>query len=111
VKGSSGGRANNTCTTRAARADRSGRALPRGAYPDTFPRAPDQPHSPGRGTPPPTAFERAALVVLQVGAIAVVIAAVVYKQFELDRFFVPKELVLHAVATIAALCCLARTES
>ena len=60
-------------------------------------------------TPPPTAFERAALVVLQVGAIAVVIAAVVYKQFELDRFFVPKELVLHAVATIAALCCLART--
>ena len=40
-------------------------------------------------TSPPTAFERAALVVLQVGAIAVVIAAVVYKQFELDRFFVP----------------------
>ena len=60
-------------------------------------------------TPVPTAFERAALVVLQVGAIAVVIAAVVYKQFELDRFFIPKELVLHAVATIAALCCLART--
>ncbi|HKP16674.1 MAG TPA: O-antigen ligase family protein [Gemmatimonadaceae bacterium] len=60
-------------------------------------------------TPVPTAFERAALVVLQVGAIAVVIAAVVYKQFELDRFFIPKELVLHVVATIAALCCLART--
>ena len=64
---------------------------------------------PGVASPAPTAFERTALVVLQVGAFAVVIAAVVYKQFELDRFFVPKELVLHVVATVAALCCLART--
>jgi O-antigen ligase len=66
---------------------------------------------PDVATPASSLFERAALVVLQVGAIAVVLAAVVYKQFELDRFFVPKELVLHAVATGAALCCLARARS
>jgi O-antigen ligase len=59
-------------------------------------------------TSAPSLLERAALVVLQVGAIAVVVAAAVYKQFELDRFFVPKELVLHSVATVAALLCLAR---
>lgn len=53
--------------------------------------------------------ERAALVVLQAGAIAVVLAATPYKQFELDRFFVPKELVLHATALVATLLCLART--
>ena len=62
-------------------------------------------------TSAPTISERAALIVLQVGAIAVVVAAAVYKQFELDRFFVPKELVLHAVATIAGLCCLARARA
>src|SRR5215207_2605973 len=59
----------------------------------------------------PTLFERAALVILQVGAMGVVVAAAVYKQFELDRFFVPKELVLHVVATLAALCCLARARA
>src|SRR5215210_3919328 len=58
-----------------------------------------------------TLFERAALLVLQVGAVAVVLAAAVYKQFELDRFFVPKELVLHLVATLAALCCLSRARA
>ena len=62
-------------------------------------------------TSAPTLSERAALVVLQVGTIAVVLAAAVYKQFELDRFFVPKELVLHVVATVAALCCLARSRA
>jgi O-antigen ligase len=59
-------------------------------------------------TSAPTFSERAALAVLQAGAMAVVLAAAVYKQFELDRFFVPKELALHAAATIAGLCCLAR---
>jgi O-antigen ligase len=59
-------------------------------------------------TTPPSLAARAALLILQIGGIAVVIAAVVYKQFDLDRFFVPKELVLHVVATLAALCCLAR---
>jgi hypothetical protein len=59
----------------------------------------------------PTFSQRAALVVLEVGAVAVILAAAVYKQFELDRFFVPKVLVLHAVATSAALCCLARARA
>ncbi|MEO6528001.1 MAG: O-antigen ligase family protein [Gemmatimonadaceae bacterium] len=56
----------------------------------------------------PTLMDRITLLVLQVGAIAVVLAAVTYKQFELDRFFVPKELVLHATALLAAVCCLVR---
>ena len=59
----------------------------------------------------PSLSDRAALVVLQVGAVAVVVATAAYKQFELDRFFVPKELVLHVVATLAALCCLARART
>jgi O-antigen ligase len=52
--------------------------------------------------------ERIALHVLQVGALAVVLAAAPYKLFDLDRFFVPKELVLHATASIATLLCLSR---
>jgi O-antigen ligase len=48
------------------------------------------------GTP-----ERRALRVLQAGAIAVILTVVTWKQFELDRFFVPKELVLHASALLA----------
>jgi O-antigen ligase len=87
-------------------------ALPRRARPDTFPRVLQTPRMrPDAAPPVPTLAERAALIVLQVGAIAVVVAAAVYKQFELDRFFVPKELVLHVVATVAALCCLARARA
>jgi O-antigen ligase len=52
--------------------------------------------------------ERAALRVLQLGAIAVVLAAAPYKAFDLDRFFVPKELALHATALAATLLCLPR---
>ena len=40
------------------------------------------------------------LRVLQAGAIAVVLIATTYNTFELDRFFVPKELTLHVVALI-----------
>ncbi len=47
-----------------------------------------------------------ALVLLQLGALAVVLVAVPFKSFELDRFFVPKELALHAAAFAAALLCL-----
>lgn len=47
--------------------------------------------------------DRLALIVLALGAIAVVLAAAPYKSFELDRYFVPKELVLHIVATVVAL--------
>jgi O-antigen ligase len=55
--------------------------------------------------PPPPAprAERLALRVLQLGAIAVVLASSTLNVFELDRFFVPKELVLHATAFLAAL--------
>src|SRR5690349_6592606 len=56
----------------------------------------------------PSLSDRIALHLLQLGAIAVVIAAVTFKQFELDRFFVPKELVLHLTALLATICCLAR---
>src|SRR5205085_1012080 len=52
-----------------------------------------------------TATRRAALVMLQLGALAVVLVAVPYKAFELDRFFVPKELALHSAAVVAALLC------
>jgi O-Antigen ligase len=45
---------------------------------------------------------RAAKILLGLGAVAVVFAAFSYKPFELDRYFVPKELVLHAVALIIA---------
>ena len=54
--------------------------------------------------------ERLALRVMQFGAIAVVLAALPYKQFDLDRFFVPKELVLHATAFVAVLLCAVRAQ-
>ncbi|HKO15070.1 MAG TPA: O-antigen ligase family protein, partial [Gemmatimonadaceae bacterium] len=54
----------------------------------------------------PSRLDRAALVLVQLGAIAVVLAALPYKSFDLDRFLVPKELALHLVATAAALLCL-----
>src|SRR4051812_37563069 len=47
--------------------------------------------------------ERVALRILQLGAVAVVLAAAPYKTFDLDRFFVPKELALHICAAIVAL--------
>lgn len=52
--------------------------------------------------------DRLALYTVQLGAIAVVLAALPYKAFELDRYFAPKELVLYATATVAALACTAR---
>jgi O-antigen ligase len=57
-----------------------------------------------------TAFEieaaaphRLASRVLQIGAIAAVLAVTTFHVFELDRFFIPKELVLHVAAAVAAL--------
>lgn len=44
--------------------------------------------------PRPSGAERVAAAVLVLGAFAVVLAALPYKAFDLDRFFVPKELVL-----------------
>jgi O-antigen ligase len=49
----------------------------------------------------------AALLVLQASAIAVVLAALPYPLFELDRYTIPKELVLQVAALAAGLLCLA----
>jgi O-antigen ligase len=54
----------------------------------------------------PAVRDRVALHVLQAGAIAVVLASLPYKAFDLDRYFVPKELVLHVCAAAAALLCI-----
>ena len=54
-------------------------------------------------------LDRLALRTLQVGAVAVPLAVASYKVFELDRFFVPKELVVHVVAALCAVLCLGRT--
>jgi O-antigen ligase len=50
----------------------------------------------------PALRDRVALHVMQIGAIAVVLASLPYKIFDLDRYFVPKELVLHICAVVAA---------
>lgn len=57
----------------------------------------------------PTGAERFALRILQLAAIAIVAAVSIRKEFELDRFFVPKELVLHLAALFAGLLTLARS--
>ncbi len=49
---------------------------------------------------------RFAAGVLAIGAIVSVLAVVPYKAFDLDRYFVPKELALLIVATLAAAACL-----
>ncbi len=46
---------------------------------------------------------RVVRAVLLIGAIAVVLAASRYRAFDLDRFFVPKELALHAAALAVAM--------
>ena len=45
--------------------------------------------------------ERAALRLIQTGAVAVVLAVSTFNAFELDRFFVPKELALHLTVALA----------
>jgi len=54
----------------------------------------------------PSARDRIALRLLQLGAIVVVLAATPYKVFDLDRYFVPKELALHVCAAAAAFLCI-----
>ena len=51
----------------------------------------------------PSKAERWALRIMQVGVVAIVLVSVVYKAFELDRFFLPKELILHLTAFSAGL--------
>jgi len=55
--------------------------------------------------------DRVTLAVLIVGALGVVLFSLPYKAFDLDRFFVPKEAVLHVTAAIAGLIVLARRRS
>jgi O-antigen ligase len=46
---------------------------------------------------------RLSLRILQIGAIAVVLASSTYTAFDLDRFLVPKELALHVAAALAGI--------
>ena len=55
--------------------------------------------------------DRTLQIFLQLGVILAVIVALPYKLFELDRYFVPKELVLHLVALVIAVLLLARRRS
>jgi O-antigen ligase len=55
--------------------------------------------------------DRIIRLVIQTGLILVVVVALPYKLFELDRYFVPKELVLNAAALIIALMLVARRRS
>src|SRR6266480_3277468 len=55
--------------------------------------------------------DRVIRLVVQASVILVVIVALPYKLFELDRYFVPKELVLHVAALIVALALVARRRS
>ena len=59
-------------------------------------------------TAAPTNPERVAAVLLMLGAFAVVIAALPFKAFDLERFYVPKELVLFVTAAATAVCLLDR---
>jgi O-antigen ligase len=49
----------------------------------------------------PSMTRTTALRILQIGAIAAVLVASTYRVFDLDRFLVPKELILHFVALVA----------
>ncbi|MDH4046192.1 MAG: hypothetical protein OEW06_17230, partial [Gemmatimonadota bacterium] len=52
---------------------------------------------------PASRAERLAAILLILGAFAVVLVVVPHRSFELDRFFLPKEVVLHATALVVAL--------
>src|SRR5262249_50043295 len=67
--------------------------------------------SPPPRTPPgpalvPAPSTRAALAVLQIAAIAVVLVALPLPRFELDRYTIPKELVVELAALAAGTLCL-----
>ena len=55
--------------------------------------------------------DRTIRTLIQLGVILGVVVALPYKLFELDRYFVPKELVLHTAALIVAVFLLARRRS
>src|SRR3954471_18571222 len=55
--------------------------------------------------------DRIIRLTIQAGVILAVVIALPYKVFELDRYFVPKELVLHASAVLIAVALFARRRS
>ena len=55
-----------------------------------------------------SAIDIVTVVTLILGAFAVVLVALPYKAFDLDRFFVPKELALHVTAAVTGLIALVR---
>jgi O-antigen ligase len=55
--------------------------------------------------------DRTIRTLIQLGVVLAVFAALPYKLFELDRYFVPKELVLHAAALLIAILLFARRRS
>lgn len=63
-----------------------------------------------RRTPLETAAGVIMLLALGAGALASVLVVVPYRSFDLDRFFVPKELALHAAALVAGLAALASAQ-
>ncbi len=60
-------------------------------------------HSPTAAGSPSPIVAFLAVLVLGAGALGVGLVSAPYKSFDLDRFFVPKELVLHATALLVAL--------
>jgi hypothetical protein len=48
-------------------------------------------------------LERGLAVILSVGVVLVMLAALSFKVFELDRYFVPKELVLNVAALLTGI--------
>ena len=55
--------------------------------------------------------DRTIRLFLQAGLILAVVVALPYKVFELDRYFVPKEIVLNVAALVVAVLLLARRRS
>ena len=52
---------------------------------------------------PPSRLTHLILLILAAGALAVILTVLPYRSFELDRFFIPKETVLHFTALLAGL--------
>lgn len=64
-------------------------------------------HADARGRPvDATPAQTLALRILQAACVAVVLVAAQYKSFELDRFFLPKELTLNLAALLCGVLCL-----
>ena len=90
-------------TTQGESGQLSSRDPPASLHPDSRFTEPDRAINSAVGMSVSLPRVRIALVALAVTAVAIVLAAAPYKAFDLDRYFVPKELVLHAGAAIAAL--------